>query len=303
MNTGEVVEKVTASVVTIETDTGTGSGVLLNDTGVIVTNFHVIEDASTASVILSNDDTYSDVSVIDYDELRDIALLKIKAFDIPAAEMGNSNSVSIGDDVIIIGSPRGLQQSVTRGIISAIRDSGDGYRLIQTDAAISPGSSGGGMFDYEGNLVGVVVSKLRDAENINFVIPINYVRGMYSEEPKYSINEISSSNNSTSNNNFTSSADINLGALLNRSPLEFSEYSDGLWVHDFEAEGFSKSVAAYLSGDLLLTLAYVDAEESELTNEDYKFILQENYNTNFAKIGIDTDGDLVSLNELDISRL
>ena len=169
---GDIAADVLPSIVVIEPDAGVGSGVLIDSSGVIATNFHVIEDSSAISIVLDQGDIYSDVSVIDFDINRDIAILKIKGFDLPAAPLGNSNSVRVGDDVVVMGAPQGFEQTVTRGIVSAIRDPDDGYTLFQTDAAISPGSSGGGMFDEEGNLIGITVSYIEGAQNINFVIPI-----------------------------------------------------------------------------------------------------------------------------------
>ena len=119
-----------------------------------------------------------------------ISSLKIKAFGLTAAPFGNSDQISVGDNVIVVGSPSGLDQTVSSGVVSAIRDSGEGYRLFQTSAAASPGSSGGGMFDGLGRLVGIVSSKLTAGENLNFAIPVNYVRGLNSSQIRMTLAEL-----------------------------------------------------------------------------------------------------------------
>src|SRR4029077_1447787 len=166
------------------------SGVIVDATGVFVTNFHVIRGDATASVKLANGDVYDDVSVVDVDERKDLVLLKIKAFGLVPAALGNSDQEQAGDRVILIGSPRGLEQSVSDGLISAVRDSGEGYRLFQTSAAASPGSSGGGMFNEFGELIGIVSSKITNGENLNFGIPVNYMRGLLSLQSRMTLAEL-----------------------------------------------------------------------------------------------------------------
>ena len=138
----QIAERILPAIVVVNTATGNGSGVIVDDSGVIATNYHVIEDSLNVSIELQNGDVYQNIGVISVDQIKDIALLKIDGFDLPTVEFGNSNNVAVGEDVLVMGAPRGMEQTVSRGIVSAIRDSGEGYRLIQTDAAISPGSSG-----------------------------------------------------------------------------------------------------------------------------------------------------------------
>lgn len=299
LSVGEIVESVAKSVVTIETNNATGSGVILDSSGIVVTNFHVIEGESEAIIRLENGDEFTDIAVVDIDPVKDIALLKIKTFDESVSPFGNSNSLNVGDDVVIIGSPRGFQQSVTTGIVSAIRESGDGYKLIQTDAAISPGSSGGGMYNSEGELVGIVVSKLVDAENINFVIPINYVRGMYSTETKYSLSEISNQVERTGSSlsNVGNNQNADLGELLSRINLDFTEYSDEIWTLNHEIEGYPALVLAYDNDEVIITTSYPNVDTGELNIDVLKSILSNNYKINYAKVGIDEDNDIVVLNE------
>ena len=178
------------AVVVITTPSNLGSGVLIGASGLIVTNLHVIEDASEASVRLANGDVYDDVGDVDYDDDRDLALLKIKGDRLPVVELGDSETLETGDDVYAIGAPKGLEQTFSAGIVSAIRDAGAGYRRIQTTAPISHGSSGGGLFDGRGLLVGITQA-IQDGENLNFAIPINYIKGMLDQEtPRFTLAEV-----------------------------------------------------------------------------------------------------------------
>lgn len=146
MTAEDIFSAASPATATITTDIASGSGVTIDSSGIIVTNVHVIEGASSVEIALPNGDRYDSVQVIEYDYKKDIVILKIPAFDLSSATIGNSNDISIGQNVFAIGSPRGLDQSITTGIISSVRDVGDGFYMIQTDAAISAGSSGGG--DY-----------------------------------------------------------------------------------------------------------------------------------------------------------
>jgi len=185
----EVFQRNRPAVVTIETGKKFGSGVIIDSAGVVVTNLHVIQEAPRATIRLSNGDAYDDATVIDYDVRKDLVLLKIKGFKLTAAELGDSDNLRVGDRVFAIGAPEGLELILSEGVVSAVRDTGEGYRVVQTDAAISPGSSGGGLFDVNGRLVGITSFKTK-GENLNFANPINYVRGMLSTQERMTIAEL-----------------------------------------------------------------------------------------------------------------
>ena len=155
-----------------------GSGVLLSSTGVVATAGHVIHGATQIRVRLANGETYDVVGVLDYDERLDAALLAIAGFELPVAELGNADSIQVGQRIIAIGSPLGLEATVTDGIVSAVRLE-NGVRKLQISAPVAPGSSGGPLLTESGLVVGLVVSGMRGggAENLNFALPINYVRG------------------------------------------------------------------------------------------------------------------------------
>ena len=163
-----------------KTDSGEiqGSGFIISKDGKIVTNLHVIKDLNAAKVQLANGEIFDSVSVLAIDERRDLAIVQIAGFNLPVVELGNSDTMTVGEPLVIVGSPRGLEGTVTAGILSSVRDSGEGFKVLQTDAAVNPGNSGGPLLNSTGAAVGVVSFKLRSAEGLNFAIPINYARGL-----------------------------------------------------------------------------------------------------------------------------
>jgi S1-C subfamily serine protease len=185
-----VFKRASAAVVTITTPSGFGSGVIVDPSGVIATNLHVVQGDSHATVTLANHDSYDDVDVIDVDPRKDLVLLKVKAFKLPSLALGDSDDLLVGNAVYAIGAPKGLELTLSEGIVSGLRDSGEGYRVIQTSAAISPGSSGGGLFNGHGDLVGITTYRIEGGENLNFAVPVNYIRGMLATAPKLSLAEL-----------------------------------------------------------------------------------------------------------------
>ena len=160
---------------------GSGSGVILTEDGYIATCAHVVEDATSIKVTL-NDDTQYEATVVGTDKRNDIAIIKIDAQSLTPAQIGDSDMLTVGEDVIAIGNPLGeLRGTATSGIISALRRpvtvEGVEMELVQTDAAISPGNSGGGLFSSSGRLIGIVNAKASgsNAEGLGFAIPINNV--------------------------------------------------------------------------------------------------------------------------------
>lgn len=201
MYTRDLVKAVQDSIVYIEvfvdsrgksTLYGSASGIIISKDGYIVTNNHVVEDADSFTVKvkdtdpvtgLSESETY-DAELIGMDADTDLAVLKIKADDLPAAILGDSDQLHLGDDVVVIGNPLGLENSVTKGIVSGlnrqISDSARGLSSIQTDTGINSGNSGGAMFNGYGEVVGVVNCKYVDdyAESLGFAITINEAKGV-----------------------------------------------------------------------------------------------------------------------------
>jgi serine protease Do len=148
-----------------------GSGFIVSKDGKIVTNLHVIRDLKTASVQLANGDIFDSISVLATDEPRDLAIVQVLAQNLPILEIGNSDALSVGEPVVVVGSPRGLEGTVTAGILSSVRDIGDGFKVLQTDAAVNPGNSGGPLVNSSGQAVGVVSYILRSAQGFELCNP------------------------------------------------------------------------------------------------------------------------------------
>jgi S1-C subfamily serine protease len=172
----KIVAHARPAVVVIETDKGLGSGFVVKADGTIVTNAHVVANATAMAVKLASGEVYRNVYLLSSDPIDDLAFLKIEAVDLPTIPLGNSNDVQVGEEVLLVGAPQGLEQTVSNGLISGIRLD-EGLRVLQTSAAASPGSSGGPLLNRSGEAVGVMSFKMVNGENLNFTIPINYVRG------------------------------------------------------------------------------------------------------------------------------
>lgn len=170
---------------------GVGSGIIINKDGYILTNYHVIQGAQTITITLNNKKT-AKAKVINYDSSMDLAVIKISDSTITmpgVAELGSSSSLQVGDSVVAIGNPLGLEffGTVTTGVVSALNrqvsvENSKSQTLIQTDAAINPGNSGGPLVNSQGQVIGITSSKLTDtgegvsAEGMGFAIPIDVVK-------------------------------------------------------------------------------------------------------------------------------
>ena len=169
-----------------------GSGVIVDaKNGYIITNHHVVENASEITITLLDNRSFS-AKVIGSDEGADVAVLQAKQPNLIAMALGDSTRLEVGDYVVAIGNPFGLQHTVTAGIVSALGRTGinpDGYEdFIQTDASINPGNSGGALVNLRGELVGVnsaILSRSGGNIGIGFAIPVNMVKGVMDQLIKY----------------------------------------------------------------------------------------------------------------------
>ena len=168
----------------------TGSGVVVDAHGYILTNFHVVEDASRIQVKFTGDTTEYNARLIGSDPETDLAVLKLESYNraLAPAKIGNSDGVQVGDWAVAIGSPFGLEATVTAGIISAKgRDIGPDHQLqrfLQTDAAINPGNSGGPLLDIRGQVFGINTAIATDSggyQGIGFALPINLAASVYNQ--------------------------------------------------------------------------------------------------------------------------
>lgn len=177
----EVIKQSVDSVVLVEVRDAsdktikTGSGFIASSDGRIVTNYHVVKGAHSAYVKLSNGAFFKVDGLIASDADADIAILKVAANNLPVLAFGDSEKAAVGQSVVAIGSPLGLESSVSNGIVSAIREEG-GRKWIQTTAAASVGNSGGPLINSSGEVLGVVAWKLVGGENLNFAVPSNSVK-------------------------------------------------------------------------------------------------------------------------------
>jgi serine protease Do len=242
LSTEQIAKKVSPTVVSITTESkttssflndyvtqGAGSGVIISSDGYIVTCEHVVSGASTIKVTTSDNKSYN-ATVIGTDSSADIALIKINASNLTSAVIGDSSKLTTGEKAVAIGNPLGtLSGTVTEGIISAtarnITINGQKMNLVQTSAQVSPGNSGGGLFNKYGELIGIVESKSSsstNAEGLGFAVPSNKALSVAEQLKKNQ--GTSSSGNTASNttleenndNTNDSSSDSTLNNLMNR---------------------------------------------------------------------------------------
>jgi len=155
---------------------GAGSGVIINSNGTILTNNHVVEGAKEVTVTLADKQELK-AEIVGRDPKTDLAVLKISAAkNLPAADLGNSDQLQVGDWVLAVGNPFGLNSTVTSGIVSAkgrVIGAGPYDDFIQTDASINPGNSGGPLFNMKGEVVGINTAIISGGQGIGFAIPVN----------------------------------------------------------------------------------------------------------------------------------
>jgi len=170
-----IIEQVITSVVTVRTDVSQGTGFILTSDGYFITNAHVLLGARQVQAITSEQDIM-EVEFIGYNGDLDLALLKIPG-NYNKIKLGNSNNVQIGEKVIAIGNPLGLQFSVSEGIISAKDRPGPSgiEAYLQTDAALNPGNSGGPLINTEGKVIGINNFKIGGGENLGFALESNFI--------------------------------------------------------------------------------------------------------------------------------
>jgi serine protease Do len=181
-----LVKQIGEAVVEVRTPEGLGSGFFINADGYLITNFHVIEGETEISVEVYHQisgqldrETYKQVKIIAINKFHDLALLHIEDKNAPKFKyvtLGSSDSLSVGDSVFAIGSPLGLERTVTSGIVSTKTRELEGELYLQTSAQINPGNSGGPLFNLAGEVVGVTNMKISVGEGLGFAIPVELVK-------------------------------------------------------------------------------------------------------------------------------
>lgn len=160
----------------------TGSGFFIDSSGLAVTNYHVIDGATSAVITTPDGSEYPVTGVYDYDENVDMALIQVEGSDFPYLKLGDSDAIETGADVYAIGSPLGYQNTISDGIISSSYRDVEGMHFMQITAAISSGSSGGALIDDTGKVIGVTTATAVNAQNINFAVPINEITSFSTEK-------------------------------------------------------------------------------------------------------------------------
>jgi Flp pilus assembly protein TadD len=181
----EVFQKVKDAIVVVKAldregqEVSQGSGVVL-PSGEVVTNHHVVEKGVTVRVVAKGRSALA--FVVGQDPDRDLALLFVVGLDASPAQLGRTESLKVGQRVFAVGAPYGLELSISEGIVSQLR--GKKPPIIQTTAAISPGSSGGGLFNEQGQLVGITSFYLKGGQGLNFAVPVEWVRELIAQSKK-----------------------------------------------------------------------------------------------------------------------
>ncbi|MGH7951017.1 MAG: S1C family serine protease [Limisphaerales bacterium] len=181
-----LVKQIGEAVVEVRTPEGLGSGFFINADGYLITNFHVIQGETEISVEVYHQtdgelerETYKQVKIIAINKFHDLALLHIEDKNAPKFKyvtLGSSDALSVGDSVFAIGSPLGLERTVTSGILSTKTRELEGELYLQTTAQINPGNSGGPLFNLAGEVVGVTNMKITFGEGLGFAIPVELVK-------------------------------------------------------------------------------------------------------------------------------
>jgi hypothetical protein len=178
LSPADIAARATRSVVLIKTPRGLGTGFIVSKGGLVVTNLHVVAGSDEALVILGDGREFDDVEVVGVDSRRDLVLLRLDAVNLPALELGDSATVRPGDRVIAIGHPLGLGNTVSDGLVSAVRELDEELTLLQISAPIAPGSSGGPLFNERGQVIGVATLYSNAGQNLNFGVPARYVASL-----------------------------------------------------------------------------------------------------------------------------
>ena len=258
------------------TSSGAGSGIVVSSDGYILTNNHVISGATRISATV--DGEHFDATLVGSDSEMDIALIKVDKSGLQPVVFGDSSNIKIGENVVVIGNPLGqLGGTVTEGIISALnRDitiNNETLSLIQTDAAVNPGNSGGGLFDLRGELIGMVTAKSKSAtyEGIGFAIPVNNLKKPLSDLREFGY--------------VRGRAGIDMGitdASMMKSSSLYKNYTKGVFITNVPDDSNAKAAGLQV-GDCIVSIDSTEVSDITSLNK-----LIKNYSA----------GDTVSVNIL-----
>jgi len=187
MTPAQIAERALPSVVLIRTPIMIGTGFVVWKDGRIATNLHVLAGAREATVILTDKREFSDIEVLAVDPAHDLAIIRVAAKGLVPLVLGDSGAVKAGEHVVAIGHPLGLGNTVSDGIVSAVRDEDPQARLLQITAPIAPGSSGGPIFNEHAEVIGVATLFASEGQNLNFGVPVSYLKPMLLAEQAISL--------------------------------------------------------------------------------------------------------------------
>ena len=294
----DIVEKCKDSVVEITTESvssgnsifgqyvsqGAGSGVIISKDGYIVTNNHVVSGATSLKVT-TTDGTEYDASVVGKDSQTDLAVIKVDANNLQAATLGDRDNLQDGDPAIAIGNPLEAQGgTVTTGIISAtdrqITIDDETMTLLQTDAAINPGNSGGGLFNADGNLIGIVNAKESSTgiEGLGFAIPITPAQDI--------ITELMQNGSVTSR----PALNVSLYDYTSNNQGQYSKYKDGCYIVQIVKNGAADK-AGLKQNDRILSF---DGEQIQSTS-DVKNVLKKHKIGDTVKMVVERDSKKITV--------
>ncbi len=219
----------------------TGTGFLVSSDGKLITNHHVIEHAASAVAKAENGGLFPVEGVLADDPKNDLVLLKLKGKDLPFLPLGNSDKIEGGTRIAVIGSPLGLEGTLSEGIVSAVRELVGNVKVLQVTAAISPGSSGSPVMNAKGDVIGVASALLRGGQALNFALPIDYANRLLanvhpSAKPQPLGQFVSSGQDAIfSDPDFWAALDAEYFEdhveKLKRAKLLAARYPDNAWVH------------------------------------------------------------------------
>lgn len=176
----QIAARSTSSIVSVRSPAGLGTGFIVKKEGWIATNFHVVAGARSLIVATPDQHEYPVVEVLAADQLHDLAILRVEA-SLGVLVLGDSDAVRAGDSVVAIGHPLGLEDTVSNGLVSAIRVIDPELTVLQISAPIAPGSSGGPLFSDRGEVIGVATAFSTKGQNLNFGIPVRYLKELLLE--------------------------------------------------------------------------------------------------------------------------
>lgn len=183
LSIADIAARSTNAIVSVRSKDSLGTGFVIRSDGWIATNFHVITTTTPLWAVLSDGRRFPIIDVVNASRAHDLAIVRIEAKNLPTLPLGDSDRIRVGESVIVIGHPLGLEDTVSNGLVSAVRHVHEDLEVLQISAPIAPGSSGGPLFNERGEVIGVAAAILTGGQNLNFALPVNYVKTL-SEHPR-----------------------------------------------------------------------------------------------------------------------